>query len=562
MSNKNQKIKYFLYARKSTESEDRQIQSIEDQINRLCKLARELNFEITEIFNESKSAKEPGIRSAFYRMIEKIEDGEAQGILCWKLDRLARNPVDGAKIQWLLQNGTLDIVRTIEREYTKDSSGLLFSVESGMANQYILDLSKNVKRGLQSKLDKGIFPNRPPIGYLNTKIAEKGNNYIIKDLERFDVVRKMWDLMLTGAYTPPRIIDLANNEWGLRTRKTKRIGGVKLCRATIYRIFTNPFYIGKIISKGIEYEGKHEPMITLDEYDKVQILLGKEGRPRPKTHYFPFTGLITCGECGAMITAETKRKHNKKANQIKDYTYYHCTRRKKDIDCSQRKSISAIDLEERLREEIDRFTILPEFKELALEILHEANQKEFHTRTNIYEMQLQALAEAQKQSNKLLELRLKEQVSEEQYNLKREALTKEINDLRKLVKETEDRADNWLELNEQIYELSINGLSKFIRGDFETKKKILAGLGSNFLLKGGILMFEPHPCLIPIIEKYSEIETEYLRLEPTKTTANGTLSLKNDRFKNICLIWRGVVQEVRKKVEEEPDKLNLPKLAK
>ena len=539
MLKKIQKTKYFIYARKSTESEDRQIQSIEDQINRLCKLAKELNLEVIEIFSESKSAKEPGIRSAFYKMIERIESGEAAGVLCWKLDRLARNPLDGAKIQWLLQTGTLDMVRTIEREYNKDSSGLLFSVESGMANQYILDLSKNVKRGLQSKLDKGIFPNRPPIGYLNTKIAEKGSNYIIKDQERFDVIRKLWDYMLTGAYTPPKILDIANNTWGLRSRKTKRSGGVKLCRAGIYRIFTNLFYTGKIITNGKEYDGIHEPMITLNEYDKVQVLLGKEGRPRPKNHYFPFTGLIICTECGAMITAETKRKHNKKSNDIKDYTYYHCTRRKKDIDCSQRKSISAINLEDSLKDEVSRFTICSEFKELTLEMLIELNKKEIQTRTNIQEMQTQSLLDNQKQLDKLLELRLKEQVSEEQYNLKRETLTKEITQLKKLLKETESRAKNWMELNEQIYEVAVHGYNKFMRGDFETKKKILAGLGSNFFLKDGILRFEPHPCLIPIIEKYPEIESEYLRLEPAKTTANGTLTLKNDRFKNICLKWRG-----------------------
>lgn len=539
MSKKNQKIKYFLYARKSTESEDRQVQSIEDQINRLCKLGKELNLEITEIFNESKSAKEPGIRTAFYRMIEKIEDGEAQGILCWKLDRLARNPVDGAKIQWLLQNGTLDMVRTIEREYTKDSSGLLFSVESGMANQYILDLSKNVKRGLQSKLDKGIFPNRPPIGYLNTKIAEKGSNYIIKDPERFDVVRKMWDLMLTGAYTPPQILAIANKNWKLKTRTTKRRGGTELCRAAIYRIFTNPFYAGKIVTKGVEYDGKHEPMITLEEYDKVQVLLGRDGRPRPKNHYFPFTGIITCGECGASITAEKKSKHNKKTNQIKDYTYYHCTRRKKDIDCSQRKSISAVDLENALRDEIGNFTILPEFKELALEILEEANQKEFHTVNSIQEMQYQALLDAQRKREKLLDMRLNDQIEEEEYLTKKEVLTKEIDSLKKLKKETEDRADNWLELNEQLYDLAVHGYNKFMKGDWETKKKILSCLGSNFLLKGGILMFQPHPCLIPIIEQYPEIESEYLRLEPTKTTATGTLTLKNKTFENICLKWRG-----------------------
>ena len=181
-----------------------------------------------------------------------------------------------------------------------------------MANQYILELRKNVKRGVDSKLAKGWKPNVASLGYLN----EKEEKTIVEDQERFPLIRKMWDLMLTGTKSPPQILEIANQQWGFRTRKTKRLGGKELSRSGIYRIFTNPFYAGIISYGGKEYDGKHKAMITLSEFDRVQYLLGRKGKARPKTHAFAFTGLIRCGECGCVYTAETKRKLIKCSGEV------------------------------------------------------------------------------------------------------------------------------------------------------------------------------------------------------------------------------------------------------
>src|SRR3989338_7730754 len=252
MSEKQTKIKYFIYARKSSESEDRQVQSIDDQINRLKKFANDFNLDIKKTYTEAKSAKKPNNRPLFDEMLERIENGEAGGILCWQINRLSRNPIDSGKLSWLLQRGVMKSIRTIDREYLPEDNVLIFSVESGVANQYILDLSKNTKRGMQSKIEKGWQNGVAPLGYLN----DKENKIIINDPERFNLIRKMWDLMLTGNYTPPKILDTANNEWGFRTRQFKRMGGNPLSRSGIYKIFTNQFYAGIIDNAGVQYEGK------------------------------------------------------------------------------------------------------------------------------------------------------------------------------------------------------------------------------------------------------------------------------------------------------------------
>src|SRR3972149_10000837 len=162
-------IRYFLYARKSSEDEDRQIQSIESQITKLKQLSQEVNLKIVKTYTEAKSAKEPGVRDVFEKMIERVENGEADGILCWQINRLSRNPIDSGRISWLLQKGVLKSIQTIDRQYLPDDNVLLFNVESGMANQFIIDLRKNTKRGVEGKLQRGWLPSRAPLGYLNDK---------------------------------------------------------------------------------------------------------------------------------------------------------------------------------------------------------------------------------------------------------------------------------------------------------------------------------------------------------------------------------------------------------
>ncbi len=514
------KIRYFLYARKSSESEDRQVQSIDDQVNRIKQLASDLNLDIKKIYTEAKSAKKPNNRPLFEEIIQRIENGEADGILCWQINRLSRNPIDSGKISWLLQQGTLKSIQTIDRQYLPDDNVLLFNVESGMANQYILDLRKNVKRGTESKLQKGWKPNLAPLGYLNDK-AEKT---IIKDPERFNLIRKMWDLILTGNYTPPKILDIANNEWGFRTRtfKKKGYGGNPLSRSSIYKIFRSIFYAGIIEYYGTQYEGKHEPMITLEEYDRVQMLLGRKGRPRPQKHEFAFTGVIRCGECGCLYTAETKKKFIKSTGEIKEYTYYHCTRRKKSVNCSQRKVIKNNDLELQIEKEIEKYTILPEFLHWALEGLNKKNDTEIEDRTNVYEMQHKTLVETQKELDELTKMRYRLLIDDEQFLKEKKLLISKINQLKGKLRETEARAERCLDLNERTFNFATYARKAFLMGGLELKKEILMTLGKTPIIKDKRLFIEANEWFVRIGNGYPALENEYLRLEPSKMPMNKT----------------------------------------
>ncbi|MBF05442.1 hypothetical protein CL644_01915 [bacterium] len=326
-------LKYFIYARKSSEAEDRQVGSIQDQLSALEKVVEYRKLEIVGVFKEAKSAKSPG-REQFTKMIECISKGEADGILCWKLNRLTRNPIDGGTLSWMLQQGAIQQIISTDRDYNPTDNVLMMQVEFGMANQFLLDLSKDTKRGLVEKAERGSPPYSAIVGYLNTPNEIKKMKFWRKDAERFELVRKMWDMMLSGKYTPPRIMEIVNNEWGFKMpdRKglTKQEG---ISRSAIYKIFTTPAYTGKFEypkESGKWYEGKYPAMVTEAEYNHVQRLLKKRGRPLAMKRKFAFTGFMKCGECGCGVTAE--EKHQMICSECKHKFAYLNTERCKNCD--------------------------------------------------------------------------------------------------------------------------------------------------------------------------------------------------------------------------------------
>lgn len=508
------KMKYFLYARKSTESEDRQIASIDSQIDELTKLAKRDGLKIIDILSESQSAKAPN-RPIFNKMLERIFNGEAQGIICWKLDRLARNPIDGGQISWLLQQGRIKHIQTFERSHYPTDNVLMMSVEFGMANQFIRDLSVNTKRGLKSKAESGWYPTYATLGYMHNSLKKKGEKEILKDPERFDLVRKMFDLMLTGICNPPNIVKTANEKWGLRTKL-----GRKVSRSTIYRIFTDPFYYGTYEypkKSGNWFQGKHEPMITGEEYDKIQVLLGRKGKPRPKTHSFAYTGLIRCGECGAMITAEDKTKSQKNGN-IHHYTYYHCTKRKHPA-CSQ-KVIRIEELEKQIFDILNKIEIPPEFCQWALDALKEENKQEGQDRKAIFSSLQRQYNNCIQKIDNLIDMRASETISEEEFARKRIEATKEKTRLSELLIDTDNRVDKWLDKAEEVFNFAKTAKIRFENGSNEDKREILHNLGSNLLLKDGKLNLSIEAPLI-LIEKVSgDVKELFERLEPLEISDN------------------------------------------
>ncbi len=265
--------KFFLYARKSTDVEDKQVRSIEDQISELRAFAEKESLEIADVFIEKQSAKIPG-RPIFNELIRRIEKGEANGILAWHPDRLARNSVDGGKIIYLIDCGCITALKfpTFWFEPTPQGKFML-NIAFGQSKNYVDSLSENTKRGLRQKVRRGEYPSLAPVGYLNNS----RNKTVVVDKKKSLIIRRAFELYAEGNHRLEDISGfLAQNNIVSKSGKT-----IHITRTTF--ILKNPFYTGLFRYAGEIYEGKHEPIITKKIFDKAQEVLKQRGRPRKKS---------------------------------------------------------------------------------------------------------------------------------------------------------------------------------------------------------------------------------------------------------------------------------------
>lgn len=520
-------MKYILYCRKSTEDSDRQIQSIEDQKRAMEELAQTKEIEIVKTLSESKSAKEPG-RPEFEKMLKLIRSGKADGIITWKLDRLARNPMDGGNIIWMLQQGLIKKIVTNDKSYHPHDNVLMMSVEFGMANQFILDLSKNVKRGMKSKCEKGWKPGLAPIGYLN----DLSSKTIIPDPERNSLIRKMWDLMLTGCYTPEKIAKIARDEWKLTSPQRKKSGGVPMSRTTAYKIFKNPFYYGEFEFNGETHLGAHQPIITRAEFDQVQKILGRNGNPRAKKKEFAFTGILKCAECGCSITAEQKIKYNKADNNIRTYTYYHCT--KKKGHCSQ-KSIEEKKLEKQVLEQLEKIEISEVYLKWVQKNLRLETDNELKNRVKIQKTVETRLKNQSLRLDNLIKLKISPQntdgllLSDDEFISQKNQIVKEKETLLEKMKELNTKQNDFIDIASKVFDFCRIAKEKFENGTFQDKKLILSCIGSNLVLKDREVRLELRKVFSEISEHSGKNNRKHGGLEPDKILYRSVLrSIKTD----------------------------------
>jgi DNA invertase Pin-like site-specific DNA recombinase/predicted metal-binding protein len=555
---------YFLYARKSTESEDRQVQSIESQVKELTEYAQKNNLTIEKVFTESKSAKQPG-RPVFNQMMKEIRKRkEPVGILCWKPDRLARNMMDGAIVIWELEKEALLEILTPNRPYRNNSNDkFMLQLEFGMAKKFVDDLSENVKRGLRAKVEKGWQPGVAPLGYLNNKTGEKGQKTISKDPERFHLIKRIWKLMLTGLYMPPKILDLANNRWGLRTRQMVRQGGKPLSRSTIYVILTNPFYCGMVQYKGNLYPGKHEPMVSVEEFEQVQRMLGKRGHPRVKSYSFAYRGLLKCGECGAMITAEQKRKLLKATGSVKLYHYYHCTKRK-DPTCPQG-SMEEKELEAQIEKYLRRIEIPDFLYDWFIKYLDTLKIKERNENQEYIEKQKKALEKCQKELENLLRLRISADndgstlISDQEFSEQRNRLLMEKARLEQSMHQTIQKEGESHRLTRQTFEFARYCRFWFKTGNREQKKAIVAALGSNHELYNKKLLIELKKPLSVLERGLQAMGAESSMFEPLKF---GSISRQTALVTGGLSANLRLVDDVRTAIKESKEKIEYPDFTK
>jgi len=466
-------MRYFIYCRKSSEGEERQVLSLASQQEALAKaFDGKPDIEIVGVYEEAKSAKTPG-RPVFAEMLRRIEAGDADGIASWAPDRLARNSVDGGHIIYLLDRGVLHDLKFATYTFENNSQGkFMLGIMFNQSKYYSDALSENVKRGNATKVAMGWLPNCPPLGYLNCPQTRT----IVPDPELFPLVRRLFDLFLTGAYTPRQICRIVQDDWGLLTPRKARSGARPIGRSTIYRMLANPFYKGAILWDGAVHPGRHEPMLSPVEFDCVQALLKRRERPRPVRHAFAFAGILSCGACGRTITAE--RKVNRFDSR---YVYYHCAARSRVSGACHEPSIEQAELERQFAAFLGSIALRPGVAGWVRDRLRREESHRKETASQIAASQEAALAEITTQLNELTSLRLRRMVDDEEFVRERRRLESAHTSLER-AREPVSPA-SMFELLDVAERISIQAAKWFERGDPVKKQKITGMLCSNPVLK-------------------------------------------------------------------------------
>lgn len=554
-------FKFGLYARKSSEDKNRQIQSIESQLVVLKETAKREGLTIIDVYSDCASAHKPSNRPAFANMLADLNAGKIDAILCWKADRLARNHIEGGTLMHCLETRIIKAIKTPYKTFLPTDNSLPLTIEFGMANQYSRDLSLNVKRGNKTKTENGGFCHLAPQGYINNKLEKT----IEVDKERFPLLRKMWDMGLSGDYSIQQICEIASTQWGYRTPLKKRRGGNPLAVSTLHGIFTNPFYMGMVRNGSHINKGKHKPMVSAIEFERMQEIMNKKGRKGDVTYEFSLTGCISCGECGQCITAEQKisyscpkcrTKQSSKNNidcrkcgysltenerkRANKYTYYRC--RKKKVEgrpkCKQ-KCIRGENLEQMVSDYISEYEISQDYVDFIKNGLLFIKDQNDTLNQDTLEALEQELKKIKGRQSRLLDMHLDGDISKSQFEQKKDELEMRSSKIMTEVLRERSNQKSWLDSSFEDLDFIFLLKKKWDSGSKRDKKTVFKKLCSNPSLKDGKLDID----LKPIFLEHKSTHVEFSMV--LETASNPSERKKSLSFDKGNTVWWARLEAIR-----------------
>ncbi len=438
--------------------------SLDAQERELLELAKKYNLNVVAIFRESMSAKSVG-RPVFEEMMEYVASGKADSILCWKLDRLARNFIDGGLVIDMLQKSSIKEIRTFEGIHLPTDNVLMIALQFGTANQYVRDLSTNVKRGNREKLIQGGWPHRAGFGYLN----DKADKTLIVNEKQVPYVVRAFELYVKDRYTLKQVTNFLYDE-GLRTGTGNKFG-----KSQVHRILSNRLYTGYTVDgDGVIRKGNHQALVSVSLFNEAQELLHGKAHIRPKKHLYSAQGFLRCNVCSCNITVDTQ----------KGIQYYYCTNGK--AVCDQHKNYMRSDYVDVLMS--DLFKEL-QFDDELIEMSAEAYKIKNGKDDNYIEITLETL---NNELNLLLqkELRLSDgwsskTVRDEVYNVQIKEITNkrlELEEQIQNIKKT-NKGKVTLEQIKKVFTDSNKASKQYLKVENEERRNMLKKLLSNATVK-------------------------------------------------------------------------------
>ena len=478
-----QKERYIIYVRKSTDVEDKQILSVEAQIVELKKYAQDNRLFIVDTVVEKQSAKKPG-RKKFNNTMRRVEGGEANGILSWHPDRLARNSVDGGHIIYLLDEMLLVSLKFPTFWFENTSQGkFMLSMAFTQSKYYVDSLSENTKRGLRQKVRNGDYPGLAPIGYINDVRTKS----VVVDKRRAPLVVKVFELYVKG---DKRLEDVAIF---LASKGVRTSGNKLIPKEQIKYMLQNPFYYGHFRYMGEIHSGNHKPIIEKRLYDRVQAVLTRRGYVRKaKNEPQVLCGLLRCGSCNMAITAEHKIKRQKNGN-VHEYVYYRCSRKNKAVRCTD-PPVRDYELIVQLSDILQSYA-LPANWAAELEAMIVADEKQAERTSGAFIADAQnKIGNLQDKLRRLLDSYLDQDINQNVYRAKQAELMSEKKSLEEQVGKLTLAANAWVEPMREWLKLAVS-LKKIAKsGDLVALKEAFRQIeGLNLFLENKKVRLSPHP---------------------------------------------------------------------
>jgi site-specific DNA recombinase len=472
-----------IYARKSSESDDRQVLSLDAQLHWAREACAKLGAREPLEFTEARSAKLPG-REVFGQLMRAVNAGRVDTIVCWKADRLARNAADAGAVLFALESRRLSAIVTADGTYAADAdSELMLGILLGFSAKYSKDLSKNIRRGMEEKLRRGEWSWNAPVGYKNVRLA--GDHAIVAvDEATAPYVRQLFELAATGDYSLNDLVAISRDTWKLR-KESRRATSTRLglSHTTIDHILHNPFYRGLLVVKGRTYPGVHKPLVSAALFEQVQRVRAERGKhaPRPSRRDFVLAGVIRCAACGRMFVGSRST-----AKSGKPYTYYVCTNKIRRR-CEQPR-VPEPQLMREVEEALRRISISEADYRLAEQALDE-NTAELRRAGEVNQARAKAAARAiDTQQSRLLDLLLANTISQEDYERKRNELAKQRADAAAL--ETGVSLDERLQIGRAYVSSLLDADSMFAAMPIRDRRIFLRSLGLQITAENGISHLE------------------------------------------------------------------------
>ncbi|MBI1948626.1 MAG: recombinase family protein [Deltaproteobacteria bacterium] len=289
--------------------------------------AQALGLHVVDIVMLEESAKSSDARVKFHAALARAKKEKVRHLVFWVWDRTTRNFTDYELLEDLIRRDEMVLHVAHERWQlhagSDEGDWLKAEMNTLVAKTYSRQLSRRAKESQDAKAKDGWYPTRPPLGYRNAKLV--GANGVVKDrggtivllAEGRALLRRMYELRLAG-----RSLDaigqavVADGLWAALGRKNRR-----LVAGDIEHILKHEFYAGWFSWRDERYRGKHEPVFTQDEWERLQATFGHRAPyGSPLETGGALQGFMTCAECGCLITYDPKIKASGKR-----YDYYRCS---------------------------------------------------------------------------------------------------------------------------------------------------------------------------------------------------------------------------------------------